>query len=82
MEKDFVFLRLVKGKKKNGDNFYFMDYYNPKTFEPKREWYNDKLVDFVNLEKKLVGKGLEDKKIIGICGIDEHDHVYIKDVKI
>lgn len=79
MEKEFVFLRLVKGKKKNGDMFYFMDYYNPVTYEPKREWYNDRPTDFVVLERKLQGK--EEKKLIGICGIDNNDHVYIKDVK-
>lgn len=79
MEKEFVFLRLVKGKKRNGDNFCFMDYYNPVTFEPKREWYNDRPTEFVVLERKLEGK--HEKKLIGICGIDNNDHVYIKDVK-
>lgn len=80
MEKEFIFLRLVDGTKKDGTKYYFLDYVNPITYEPLRYWYNDKPVDYVNLKKKLI-KGCELKKFIGICGVDDHDHIYIKDIK-
>lgn len=80
MEKEFIFLRLVKGTKKDGSIYMFLDYVNPITFEPIKYWYNDKPMEFANLQKKLV-KGCELKKFIGICGVDEQDHIYIKDVK-
>lgn len=80
MEKEFIFLRLVSGTKKDGSHYSFLDYLNPSTFEPLRYWYNDKPIDFATLSKKLK-KGDELKKFTGICGVDDKDHIYIKDVK-
>lgn len=80
MEKEFIFLRLIKGTKKDGTSYMFLDYINPITFEPLRYWYNDKPIEFNNLLKKLT-KGNELKKFVGICGVDEHDHIFIKDIK-
>lgn len=80
MEKEFIFLRLVEGTKKDGTRYYFLDYISPTSFEPLRYWYNDKPTDFVTLKKKLT-KGNELKKFVGICGVDDKDHIYIKDIK-
>lgn len=80
MEKEFIFLRLVEGKKKDGSRYAFMDYVNPVTFEPLRLWYSEKPVEFANLSKKLT-KGCELKKFVGLCKIDDKDHVYISDIK-
>lgn len=80
MEKEFVFLRLVEGHKKDGNAYRFMDYVNPITFEPLRYWYTDKPIEFATLKKKIV-KGMELKKLTGICQVDEHDHIIIADIK-
>lgn len=80
MEKEFIFLRLVEGHKKDGNTYRFMDYVNPNTYEPLRYWYTDNPNEFATLKKKIV-KGMELKKLVGICQVDEHGYLIIVDIK-
>lgn len=80
MEKEFLFLRLVQGTKKDGSRYAFLDYVSPTTFEPLKLWYSDKPIEFANLQKKLT-KGKELTKFTGLVKLDDHNRFYFYDIK-